>query len=168
MICEKCGKQQASVHMTQIINGVKEEIHLCEDCAREESFYNPVSFQDFFKGFFNMPVINQGYTNTNELPKDDSFRCSECGLTYDDFRRIGKFGCADCYNVFRPYLNTALKSIHGGDLHKGKFPKKGGSNLIKKREKQELKRKLAVAIEKEEFEEAAKIRDRLKSLEKED
>ena len=126
----------------------------------------PISFEDIFQGFLNFGT-----------PKQDEFanpykrvaaRCPSCGMTYDELRRTGKFGCSSCYDAFESYITGSLKSIHGDNVHKGKVPKRNGGPLLKKHELEDLKRRLVDAIAKEEFEEAAVLRDRIKALEEDE
>ena len=166
MLCERCHKNNATVHTVQVINGEKTEHYYCEQCAREMGMEKPISFEDIFQGFLNFGT-----------PKQDEFanpykrvaaRCPSCGMTYDELRRTGKFGCSSCYDAFEPYITGSLKSIHGDNVHKGKVPKRNGGPLLKKHELEDLKRRLVDAIAKEEFEEAAVLRDRIKALEEDE
>lgn len=94
-------------------------------------------------------------------------KCANCGLTYADFKKIGRLGCGECYNAFRKYLGVLLKKIHGSNQHVGKSPFKAAAKVIgKKIDPQELRRRLQQAIEIEAFEEAAQIRDQIKEIEK--
>jgi protein arginine kinase activator len=91
-------------------------------------------------------------------------KCPDCGLTYADFKKIGRLGCGECYAAFRKYLAPLLKRIHGSSQHMGKTPFKAGKATKKKMDMQDLRTKLQRAIEAEEFEEAARIRDQIKEL----
>lgn len=166
MICEKCKKNPATVHMAQIINNEKIEKHLCTDCAAEIGFENPISFQDIFQGLLNI-TGNQPQIFKEEQYTNPNIKCSNCGLTYDGLIKTGKLGCSSCYQAFKPQLDITLKSIHGSNIHKGKLPRKSGGTILIKRQKDYLKRRLAIAISEERFEEAAKLRDEIKVLEKE-
>jgi protein arginine kinase activator len=163
MLCEKCKKNQATVHMKQVINGDVKEMYLCSDCAEKAGLTTSFSFNDMFKDLFNVTAdsafLGSGFDSAID-------RCPVCGQTYSQFRQNGKLGCGECIKHFGPYMDSVLKSIHGSSEHKGKIPHKSGGAMAAKREKELLKRKLAAAIENEEFEEAAKLRDRIRSLEK--
>ena len=164
MLCEKCKKNQATIHMTQVINGDVQEIYLCPECAANEEVSNTFSFHNMFQELFNLassPTEVFGGHNESGL------KCPVCGQTYEEFKKMGKLGCVSCYSTFSQNLDHTLKSIHGSTQHKGKIPQKSGGKMMRKREKEALKHQLAVAIEKEEYEEAAKLRDRIRSLEKE-
>ena len=167
MLCEKCKKNQATVHMKQIINGDVKEVHLCAECAAASDIGNGFSFDfnNMFQDLFNMAAspagIGGGYKNAG-------LRCPNCGMTYEDFMRSGRLGCSDCYDSFYNNLEPTLKSIHGSNEHKGKIPQKSGGRMMKKRELDTLKRKLAAAVENEEYEEAAKLRDRIREIGREE
>ncbi|MCI8342379.1 MAG: hypothetical protein HFE62_04105 [Firmicutes bacterium] len=167
MICEKCKKNQATVHMKQIINGDAREVHLCQECASAYDIGNSFAFDfsSMFQDLFNMAAAPVGLEMGH---KNSSMKCGVCGMTYNEFMRTGKIGCASCYDTFYNNIQPTLKSIHGSDEHKGKIPQKSGGKMLKKREIDSLKKRLSAAIENEEFEEAAKLRDRIRELGKEE
>lgn len=167
MICEKCKKTQASVHMKQIINGDVKEIHLCQECAAAYDIGSGFSFDfgSMFQDLFNMAAAPAGL----EMGRaHGGLRCGACGMTYDEFMRTGKLGCSGCFDEFYSNIQPMLKNIHGSDEHKGKIPQKSGGRMLKKREIDELRKKLSAAVENEEFEEAARLRDRIRELGKEE
>ena len=158
MLCEICKKKNANVHVTQIMNNEKTQLFICDECAAKLN--NPISFQDFFKDIIDMAM---NLKNTNQIKQ--IYACPTCGLTYTEFRQIGKLGCSDCYKTFNEQLLQLFKSIHGNTRHTGKVPQKSGVELLKKREITELKEKLIKAIAEEEFETAAELRDKIHALE---
>jgi len=125
MLCENCGKKEANVKYTQIINGNKKELILCERCSKELgvddiSFNMPISFSSFFSDFFDefedsvfLPDIN----NIKQL------KCNNCNTTFEEFMNHGKFGCSNCYSIFEEKINPLLKNIHGSDTHIGRIGK---------------------------------------------
>jgi len=163
MICDFCGKYEATVHLTEIIDGQMTELHLCEECARKKSLEMEQQFglADLLAGLAD---FGQKAGKTNEV----KLRCSNCGLTYEGFRKSGRLGCSKCYNSFRQYLFSLLKKIHGSNRHFGKVPVKLSKMAKKKSGIQELKTRLQRAIELENFEEAAVLRDKIKELERKD
>lgn len=159
MVCNVCGKNQATVHLTEIIDDQMNELHLCEECARKKSSQMEQQFglSDLLAGMA-----------TAEKPVEEkevgSSRCANCGLTYKDFKKIGRLGCGECYASFRKFLAPLLKRIHGSSYHCGKCPTKAGIPGRKKPDLQELRCLLQKAIESEAYEEAARIRDKIREL----
>ncbi len=161
MICDVCAKNQATVHLTEIIDDSMKELHLCEECARQKSAQMDQQFglADLMAGLaeFGKP---QG-EDKNIL----NIKCPNCGLSFKDFKKIGRLGCSECYTSFRRYLGPLLKRIHGANKHIGKSPSKTTGDLKERIGLEGLRNKLQEAIEAEQFEEAAKIRDQIKELE---
>ena len=162
MLCDVCGKNPATVHLTEIIDDQMNELHLCEECAREKSAAMEQQFglSDLLAG---MADVSKPTAKELETP---AVKCPTCGLTYADFKKIGRLGCGECYNVFRKYLAPLLKRIHGSTQHSGKSPLNITVKGTKKRtDIQGLRLRLQKAIEEEAFEEAARLRDQIKELE---
>ena len=162
MLCELCKQGQATVHLTEIVNDQMSELHLCEACANQKGAQVESHFglADLLSGLAD-------YGKTQE-PEDVTATkaCPTCGMTYEDFRKVGRLGCAECYTTFRRSLGNLLKRIHGSPVHVGKSPVRLiKSSKIAKSELLELKRKLDRAITNEAFEEAAKLRDQIRRLE---
>ena len=109
-----------------------------------------------------------GKTSAAGIKEDLRLKCGACGLSYEDFKKIGRLGCSGCYDAFRKYLIPLLKRIHGSNKHYGKMPLGQARPVELKSELEELKAKLQQAIQKEEFEEAARLRDTIKDLENKD
>lgn len=163
MLCEICGKNEATVEFTEIIDDEVSQIHLCENCAREKGIEMEQHFSiaDFLAGLTDLGL-------EFEPEKAVSVKCPNCAMTYDDFRKIGRLGCGECYSAFKRSLIPLLKRIHGSTRHVGKATVKleKVTGVTKISQLQELRQKLQRAIEMEEYEEAAKIRDRIRELEK--
>lgn len=162
MLCEKCQQKQATVHMQQILNGEKTEIYLCQECAGQLDM--PISFDNFFQGFLDSFISMPG-KNAYEGVHINK-KCPACGLGYDGFKKAGRLGCANCYETFSEELDGLLKNVQGSNQHNGKFPRKYGAELLSKRNLDKLKLQLSKAIDNEEYEEAAKLRDRIKEIQK--
>jgi len=157
MLCEKCGKNTATVVYTQIINGHKESLNLCSKCAGKESIF------DNFGSLLSFSPYNMPGTQS----------CPTCKTTLSEFTRSGRVGCGQCYDVFRNQAATMLKKIHGTSVHTEKTeakPQKEAEAFAKSEmtELEKLKTKLSEAIAGENFEEAAILRDKIRSIEKED
>ncbi|MDR1531929.1 MAG: UvrB/UvrC motif-containing protein [Clostridiales bacterium] len=161
MLCEKCQQQQATVHMQQLMNGEKTEMHLCASCA-EEMEMPILSFDNFFQSFLESMFTGHKPQMAESPPAQA--QCASCGLTYSDFRNTVRIGCADCYNAFRSELGKVIKNMQGSNQHQGKFPKRFGARLAAKRQLERLRSQLTQAIEKEEYEEAARLRDQIRGL----
>lgn len=166
MLCDRCKERPASVHITQIANNVKVEKHLCAQCAQEcgEVGINVdtkfAGIQDLLKGMFCHGVTGLP-SRKNEVP------CPSCGMDFADFCRSGKIGCGDCFNAFGDQLEPVLRRIHGASCHTGKVPKRSGGKLALRQKLRQLKQNLEHHVAREEYEQAAKIRDEIKILEKE-
>jgi len=164
MLCDICGKNQATVHLTEIIDEQMSELHLCEECARQKSAQMEQQFglSDLLAG-----LAEFGKTPANE--EQVLIKCPACKLSYADFKKIGRLGCAQCYVAFRKYLAPLLKKIHGSIQHLGKSPlgaKAASGGPQGPDSSAQLRLKLQKAIENEEFEEAARLRDQIKNLER--
>lgn len=162
MLCDICGKNPATVHLTEIIDDQMNELHLCEECARQKSIQMEQQFglSDLLAGLteFEKPMVEKEAV---------VLKCPTCGFTYTDFKKIGRLGCSDCYSTFKKYLVPLLKRIHGSGFHYGKSPVKITKPVKKKIDLlSSLRYQLQKAIEMEEFEEAARIRDQIRILER--
>lgn len=170
MVCQECGERPASLHFTKVVNGEKTEFHLCESCAREKGELlsggqAAFSIHHLLSGMLNFEGPGQDAAKPKASPKQ--LRCETCGLTYQQFSQIGRFGCGDCYHHFEPVLEPLFRRVHGNTSHVGKLPERMGGHLRRKRRLSELRSKLQQLVANEEFEEAARVRDRIRSLEQE-
>lgn len=168
MICQACGKKTATTHIKTIVNGKLTEYHLCADCAREKGYGGLFSGWNF--DFANM----LGGLLSGAPVGSQVLRCEKCGASFEEIAKTGKIGCPQCYQTFRGQLVPVIQRIHGTTRHKGKTP--GSSALrvteqageimpIKASPLEEKKRQLQKAIEAQEFEQAAILRDEIKELE---
>ena len=179
MLCDNCKTNNATVRYTEIINGEKKEMHLCEECSHKLgidnlSFNMPINFSSFFGGLlddeFESPEFEPLFSTLKEL------KCDNCNMTYDEFTKEGKFGCEKCYNVFSSKIDPLLKRLHGSNKYMGRKALNSSiNNEIKKEIKEENKEEtklqklqsdLKKAIADERYEDAAKIRDEIKKIEK--
>lgn len=159
MLCNVCHKNEATVHLTEIIDNQITELHLCEECARQKGAQMEQHFglADLLAGLAD---LGQQF----EVVGKTELKCSNCGLSYEDFRRIGRLGCSECYHVFKDSLGVLLKRIHGSIQHLGHVPLKKAEDVKKQSEVDVLKSKLERAIKMEEFEEAARLRDKIRAV----
>jgi protein arginine kinase activator len=164
MLCEKCHQKQATVHMQQIVNGIKTEMHLCQDCSSQMDA--PISIEALLNGLLGSFLSVAADKQSSQQSHARYEPCPSCGMTYDGFKSGGgKLGCAECYRVFSRELETILKSVQASTKHEGKYPQKSGRALFQKREALRLRGLMRQAIEEENFEEAARLRDEARSLE---
>ena len=161
MTCDICGKREATVHLTEIVNDKVTKLHLCEECAKEKGAEMEEHFglSDLLAGLADL-----GANIEPEIA--DAVKCNTCGFTYRDFKKMGRLGCSECYEAFKKQLAPLLKRIHGADRHVGKVPLMIGKTVKDTRSLQDLKMKMEKAIQVEDFEEAARLRDQIRELEK--
>lgn len=169
MLCERCNKNEATVHIVKVINGLKEEHNLCESCAKEQegvglgseiNMVSPFSFQNLLSGLVDY------FNQSSQDVKSTEIACKNCGMTYSQFKQKGLLGCSECYQNFNQTVMPVIKRVQGNTEHVGKVPGKVGKDLIEKRKVLKLKEELQKAILAEEYEEAARIRDEIKSIQK--
>lgn len=174
MLCDNCGKNEANVKYTQIINGVKKEMKLCEKCSKElgiESidinFNMPIDFSSFLGDLIS------DYEESSFMPilgERKELRCKNCNTTYKEFLNTGKFGCSECYETFSDKIDSVLKRIHGSNKYLGRKCKENVKPIQQINEKEadnkkdKLENDLKQAIKEERYEDAAKIRDEIKKL----
>lgn len=167
MLCQRCNQKEANVHITKIINGLKNEIHLCDECAKETqeanislpfNFGMPMSFQNILEGFMEM---------MGGVPEKliEELSCPTCHMTFENFRQTGRLGCGNCYSAFSENIVPLVRRIHGNIQHTGKVPKRSGGVLKIKRDIEKLKEELKMAVAGEEYEKAARLRDEIRRLE---
>lgn len=162
MLCDDCQERPASVHITKINNNQKTEKHLCDICAQKSGDLSFASNANFAAADFLTGLFNHGVSAPRPRPQTE---CPGCGMTYGEFSRSGKIGCSECLNTYGQQLRPLLRRIHGTSTHTGKVPKRGGGQLAAKRRLKELKQELELSIRDENYEQAAKLRDEIRTLE---
>ena len=165
MICQNCKQAEASVHLTKVINNVKTEVHLCQQCAIKSGelkvFSGPQSmFSNFLTGLF------QNQNPFIQLERGSNEACPVCGCQYKEFAATSFLGCAECYKAFEERLKPVVSQIHGHASHVGKIPKRAGKVYRERQELENMKRELQKLINTEEYEQAALVRDKIKNFEK--
>ena len=169
MLCTNCNKNQATVHLQQFINGKKIEIHLCQECTTAKLDHPAFASitETIFKGFLEQ-MQSKFASNPdmfNNLTIKQTVACQKCRMTYDEFKSGGKIGCEACYSAFSKEVEALLKNVQGSIRHEGKVPKRLGTEIISKRQTDDLRLRLKKAVEEENFEEAARLRDEIRALE---
>jgi protein arginine kinase activator len=178
MLCDRCQKRDAKILYTEIINGVKKEQHLCEECAADYTSFQmekPLLNSDLTLGDLLSTLLDnyKSSDKKNYGEVSSELTCGSCHTSYEEFIQKGRFGCADCYKAFYGQLGKTFKGVQGAEIHTGKRPKgfiTPAPNKVAKdfTEVEKLSLKLQGAIEKEEFEEAARLRDLIKQMKKEE
>lgn len=162
MLCEHCNLNPATVHFKSVINGVVQEKHLCQNCAEKTGQLKIFNLSNPLGSFFETLL------GSMELkPTLMSSKCKACNITFEEFRQSGQLGCPTCYREFREELRPILKRIQGDIIHKGKVPKRAGGKLGIQRKLENLREELKNLVSLEEYEKAAKVRDKIRELEKE-
>jgi protein arginine kinase activator len=159
MKCHRCGSP-ATIHLTDIVNGQKKELHLCQGCAEQQDL---VQQQEL-----NLPAILQTIIGqhlgqmTDELAR---LTCPVCGIKYMEFRAEGRLGCPHDYEAFRAGLEPLLQRIHRSARHTGKSPRRRRASPAEQAKLLDLRRRLRSAVEGERYEEAAQLRDQIRQKE---
>lgn len=167
MKCNHCGKNEANTHYKKIINGKKEEMYLCDECAKElgvmdEFSFEPFSMDSILGDSFFGNLLGAGASAFNSLAGID--RCTYCGSSFNDIVNSGKVGCSHCYEKFEDKLTPSIEKLHGRTKHIGKNVSYEAENDEQPNEIATLKAELKQAIQEQRFEDAAVLRDKIKSI----
>ena len=161
MLCDQCHERDAVLNLTQIVENAVTQLHLCEKCAAERGIETTVAMPKHPLGDFLEAVQQQAL----QLP-GDAAKCSHCGTSLKDFRASGRLGCAHCYGAFEHSLRDLLRRVHGNAQHVGRAYSVPNPALLERDVSLgALRAQLAKAIENEEFEAAASLRDQIRTLE---
>jgi protein arginine kinase activator len=160
MLCDQCKEREAVVHLTQIVENAVTQLHLCEKCAATKGIETTVTMPKH-----PLAGVLQAAQQQSAQPAD-AVRCAFCGTSQKDFRASGRLGCAYCYGAFAESLRDLLRRVHGNARHVGRrylppnpdAADKAGSLAM-------LRERLRQAVEREEFETAAGLRDEIRGLE---
>jgi len=160
MQCQICQKNEATIHLTEITNGVRTEMHLCEQCAQEEGIAvkSQISLNELLSSLLSSPSAD------NELFGDSKQKssCPHCGFTLDQFRKEPVLGCSYDYEVFEKSLLSLIEKAHDGKTHHcGKVPSKTPADTKKQIELMRLRQQLETAVNNEDYETAAELRDKI-------
>ena len=160
MICHSCKDKVASIKLKEIINDVVTELHLCQACydARESAGAGVTesTTNDMLSGLF-VPGV--------KVTQEEATECAGCRTSKTDLREQGRLGCGECYGTFSTSLEPILSKVHGATEHRGKVPHPAARNLDLKNELRLLQEELQTAIVSENYERAAKLRDKIKDYE---
>lgn len=164
MLCEICKKNPAKIHVTQVRDGNKTTIHICSECAHEKGVAGPA-----INTAFSIEQVLGEFAKSAQ--GDDSLKpeyrvCSGCGISYNAFKESGRMGCASCYDSFSDELFPLLMKVQKDIRHSGKVPHQGNVKLNMKRDILDLRKQLKNTVDQENFEEAARLRDQIRDLER--
>lgn len=164
MLCDRCKKNEAQVHLHQVEGGEVKKLHLCEDCCRELGLdlNSPVSVSDVMLGLGLGTSTSSG---KHEAKAERRARCPRCGLSAALLKKTGRLGCDKCYETFEPEILQLVRALHRHDRHTGKAPrvKVGAPRPVSV---EELKAALQRAVAEERYEEAARLRDLIDEYER--
>lgn len=170
MQCERC-QETATVHLTDVSNGAKNEVHLCEPCAKQQGVTIKSYMHKSSAASASASVSSELFGGAGEVASETSGKdaaglvCGTCGTSYRSFRSTGKFGCPDCYEAFGPKLGDLLEKIHSRNQHVGKVPARASVEEARDTELRALRVELDEAVRSEAYEKAAQIRDRIQRVE---
>src|SRR6185437_13684997 len=159
MLCCICKEKEATVHLTQIAGDKMQKVDLCEDCAKHKGVNDPAGFSlaDLLLGLGASQELEQASGGSD-------LRCPKCGFTQADFKKAGRLGCSECYTTFAEGLESLLKTMHKGTRHSGKVPQALRQTRELADRLKTLQKKLNKAVEDENFEQAASLRDEIKQM----
>jgi len=157
MHCDVCKTNQATVFLTQIVDGKMQKVNLCEACSKEKGVTDPTGFA--------LADLLLGLGAAQEMERGGAVqKCPSCGFSQADFKKTGRLGCATCYTTFADGLAALLKGMHKGTEHVGKVPARMAKTLERESAMKTLQRDLRKAVSDEDYESAATIRDRIRHL----
>jgi protein arginine kinase activator len=161
MLCDVCKCNDATVFLTQILEGKMQKVNLCEACSKEKGVQDPTGFAlaDLLLGIGAAEEIEKGAV---------AQKCPVCGFTQADFKKTGRLGCSACYEAFSEGLTTLLKAMHKGTEHVGKLPQRARREMELNDRRRALAQDLQKAVAEENYETAASLRDQIKKLEHEE
>ncbi|HNX68804.1 MAG TPA: UvrB/UvrC motif-containing protein [Candidatus Omnitrophota bacterium] len=161
MICNVCGTKEATIHLTEIVNGQMAEVHICEACAEEKGTE--------FKTYFNFGDLLAGVPGLDKVLESSGKKtplvCKGCGMTYEEFGKSGRLGCASCYAAFLKPLAVVIKQVQRASCHIGKKPSRITREVRSVHDLRLLQEKLRQSVQSEKFEDAARLRDQIKQME---
>lgn len=158
MVCDVCKTNQATVFLTQIVDGKMQKVNLCESCSKEKGVTDPTGFA--------LADLLLGLGAAQEIEKGGAVsRCPACGFSQADFKKTGRLGCSVCYDTFGEALAALLKAMHKGTSHVGKVPARLIRSIELGARIKQLQRDLEKAVAEENYETAAQLRDQLRELE---
>lgn len=160
MKCECCHEAEATIHLTQVIDGDVKKLNLCQECAQKNGIdlNSPISITDVLLG------LGSQKEGAEPLGSQFDLSCTRCQMTRSEFKKRARLGCPECYNAFMGELSALTKAMHHSNQHVGKIPARQGNEARITAQVAALQKDLGVAIAKEQYEVAANIRDKIRAL----
>lgn len=159
--CQSCGQAPARNHYKSWENNRETELLLCDQCAEQRGL--AVSMEKDLAQTLNVMLQDMEGLGEGAV---GSIQCPECGLLYSSFRETGRLGCAHCYTAFEQQLKPLLRRVHGSVKHVGRTPAIDDAHAARRRQLHDLQQLMERAVARDDFEEAAKLRDQIRALEK--
>ena len=162
MKCEFCDQNNATIHLTQVVNGSMKKLNLCQSCAEKNGIdlNSPISITDVLMGIDKKWTRGESSDSVGEY----DLACSRCQMTRAEFKKQARLGCPECYHAFLAELNTIAQAMHHSRQHVGKIPAREGNEVKLSAQITRLQREIDLAIKKEEYETAASLRDEVRKL----
>ena len=174
MLCDECNNNEAQFSVSVFMEGEQTVRHLCPDCmARLNQRMNPANITNLLSSIMaaitgaQQKRTNQEAEDASEMSIED-IACPRCGMNFSQYKKTGRLGCAACYNAFREQLQPMLEQIHGRVQHAGRVPLNTADAQRHRTRREELQRAMDQAVEQEDFETAARIRDQLRAMDAEE
>jgi protein arginine kinase activator len=160
MLCDVCKCNDATVFLTQILEGKMQKVNLCDACSKEKGVQDPTGFA--------LADLLLGLGATDEIEKGaPGQKCPVCGFSQADFKKTGRLGCSACYVTFAESLSSLLKAMHKGTEHVGKIPERAQRAMALNNRMRALTENLRKAVADENYETAASLRDQIRQIESE-
>lgn len=163
MQCQICKKNEATIHLTEIVDGARSETHICQSCAHEEGIIikNQMPINELLNNLLASQPADEEISGSLGLAKD----CPDCGFTLDHFKKEALLGCPNDYEVFGKELRPLIQKAQDNNVgHCGKIPSKVPVANKNKIELANLQKELEISVQKEDYEQAAKLRDKINVL----
>lgn len=158
MLCQYCKEREATIHMTQSVNGVISKVDMCAQCANKQN----LNFMDNF-GFSNL--FSEFFSHKASIQDAFDMICPSCNGSFQRFRENKLVGCEDCYTTFSEQMEPIVLDVQGSTIHEGKIPSHADEKVREAHELKQMKKELDDAVAREDYEKAAELRDRMKEKE---
>lgn len=166
MKCECCHEEEATIHLTQVVDGKVKKLNLCQECALKNGIdlNSPISITDVLLGLGSTTPSEKQALTMSEL----DLSCTQCQMTRTEFKKNARLGCPECYDAFMGELSSLLQAMHHCRQHVGKIPARQGNEARITTQIAALQKDIETAIAREEYEIAANLRDKIRALKESD